>query len=59
MASNTRPPRSSCAAPVDRMLKSERLPELGGEAREVTVMFGDIAGFTRLSESLTPGCWSS
>jgi adenylate cyclase len=40
---------------VDRMLKSERLPELGGEAREVTVMFADIAGFTGLSESLTPG----
>ena len=40
---------------VDRMLKSERLPELGGEARQVTVMFTDIAGFTGLSESLTPG----
>jgi len=28
--------------------------QLGGEQREATVMFADIRGFTRLSESMTP-----
>jgi adenylate cyclase len=39
---------------IDRMLESGRLPELGGERRVVTVFFSDLAGFTALSERLTP-----
>ena len=39
---------------VDRLVRSEKPPSLGGEAREVTVMFSDIAGFTAMAEGLTP-----
>ncbi len=39
---------------VDRMMAKERLPELGGEMRAVSIFFSDIAGFSRLSESLPP-----
>ncbi|MBI1244779.1 MAG: CHASE2 domain-containing protein [Alphaproteobacteria bacterium] len=39
---------------VDRLLAAEAPPELGGEEREITVMFSDVAGFTGLSEGLTP-----
>jgi class 3 adenylate cyclase/CHASE2 domain-containing sensor protein len=39
---------------IDRMLDSDRLPELGGERRVVTVFFSDLAGFTSLSERLAP-----
>ena len=41
-------------AVIDRMLASEKLPQLGGEERELTVLFSDVAGFTSISESLTP-----
>jgi adenylate cyclase len=41
-------------AVIDRMVKAERLPELGGEVKTVTVLFSDLAGFTSLSESLSP-----
>jgi adenylate cyclase len=41
-------------AVIDRMVKAERLPELGGEVKAVTVLFSDLAGFTSLSESLSP-----
>ena len=37
---------------VDQLLASERLPELGGQTREVTVLFMDIRNFTTLSERL-------
>lgn len=39
---------------VDRMLASERPPELGGEEREVTIFFSDVAGFSSFSEKMTP-----
>jgi class 3 adenylate cyclase len=39
---------------LDQLLKSDRLPELGGEERQVTVWFSDLAGFTALSEGMTP-----
>jgi class 3 adenylate cyclase/CHASE2 domain-containing sensor protein len=41
-------------AMVDRLMAAQAPPELGGEEREITVMFSDVAGFTGLSESLTP-----
>jgi adenylate cyclase len=37
---------------IDRMVSSEKLPELGGEMREVTVLMSDLAGFTPLAEAL-------
>lgn len=37
---------------VDRMVETEHLPKLGGELREVTVWFSDLANFTELSEGL-------
>lgn len=42
------------AAMVERMVASGRLPSLGGEEREVTILFSDIAGFTGISESCSP-----
>ena len=39
---------------IDRMLAAEKLPELGGESRVVTILFADLAGFTVLSEPLEP-----
>jgi class 3 adenylate cyclase/CHASE2 domain-containing sensor protein len=39
---------------IDRMLASERPPELGGEDREVTIFFSDVAGFSSFSEKMTP-----
>ncbi len=42
------------ASEVDHLVEQERLPELGGELREVTVLFSDIASYTSLSESLDP-----
>lgn len=39
---------------VDELIKHPEKLELGGEDREITVLFSDIRGFTTLSESLTP-----
>ncbi len=39
---------------VDRMTATERLPELGGEMRAVTILFSDVAGFSQLAEALSP-----
>lgn len=39
---------------VDQMLEEEGPPELGGELREVTVWFSDLANFTEISEQLSP-----
>src|ERR1700716_4257264 len=52
-------PRNSFAlylAPqvIDKMLASKKLPVLGGETRDVTVFFSDLAGFASISEKMTP-----
>lgn len=41
-------------AVVGRMLASSRPPELGGEARTVTIYFSDVAGFSSFSEHMQP-----
>ena len=40
-------------AVVERLIAQPELMRLGGEAREVTLMFTDLANFTTLSEQLT------
>jgi adenylate cyclase len=37
---------------IDRMLRSNKLPELGGEIRNVTIFFSDIEGFSRIAEKM-------
>lgn len=39
---------------IDRMLHARKLPQLGGETREVTVFFSDIEGFSQIAEGLSP-----
>jgi class 3 adenylate cyclase len=39
---------------IDKMLASHKLPVLGGETRDVTVFFSDLAGFSTISENMTP-----
>ena len=39
---------------VNRVAENPELLKLGGENREITVMFTDIRGFTKLSEGLDP-----
>jgi len=41
-------------AVIDRMLASSRPPELGGEARTVTIYFSDVAGFSTFTERMAP-----
>ena len=41
-------------AVVDRLLANPDAINLGGEQRELTIMFSDIAGFTTISERLQP-----
>ncbi len=41
-------------AVIERMVKSDMLPTLGGERREITVLFTDVAGFTTFSETIEP-----
>jgi adenylate cyclase len=41
-------------AVIAQMIESDTLPKLGGERRELTVLFTDVAGFTTLSESVAP-----
>jgi adenylate cyclase len=39
---------------IERMLKNPGLLKLGGEKREVSSFFSDVAGFTSISEGLSP-----
>jgi adenylate cyclase len=39
---------------IDKMLASNRLPVLGGETRDVTVFFSDLAGFSSIAENMSP-----
>lgn len=39
---------------VEELSQSETEPELGGEEREITIMFADLSGFTRLSGEIEP-----
>lgn len=39
---------------VERLVEGRTPPVLGGEAREITVFFSDLAGFSRISEGLAP-----
>jgi adenylate cyclase len=41
-------------AVITRMLASGTLPKLGGERREISVVFTDVAGFTTFSETVEP-----
>ena len=46
---------------VDQMVKSEKLPELGGESREITAWFADLKNFTASLKGcgLTGACASA
>jgi len=39
---------------IEKMLASNKLPALGGEMRNVTVFFSDIAGFSTFAEKMAP-----
>lgn len=39
---------------IDRVLENPSLLRLGGERREITAFFSDVAGFTSISEGLSP-----
>jgi len=39
---------------VEEIARNPKLLELGGEIREITVMFTDVRGFTRISEQFDP-----
>lgn len=41
-------------AAVQVLMRSEKMPELGGELQQVTVLFSDIRNFTTISEILKP-----
>ena len=41
-------------AVIEKMLSSSKPPALGGEMRNVTVFFSDIAGFSSISEKMPP-----
>jgi adenylate cyclase len=39
---------------IQNLVEDDNLPEFGGEHREITAMFTDVAGFTAFSESMPP-----
>ena len=41
-------------AVIAQLLASQTLPRLGGERREISVLFTDVAGFTTFSETVEP-----
>lgn len=42
------------ASVVDKLIENPELMALGGEERELTILFSDIQGFTTIGEKLTP-----
>ncbi len=40
---------------IDTMVASGKMPALGGEMRNVTMFFSDLAGFSSIAEKMTPG----
>jgi class 3 adenylate cyclase/CHASE2 domain-containing sensor protein len=40
---------------IEKLMASHKPPVLGGELRQVTVLFSDIAGFSSFSEVMAPG----
>jgi adenylate cyclase len=41
-------------AVIEKMMASNKPPALGGETRNVTVLFSDVAGFSSIAEHLAP-----
>ena len=39
---------------IDQMVDGDKAPALGGETRDISILFSDIASFTSISESLEP-----
>ena len=39
---------------IDRLIASNKPPVLGGELRQISVFFSDIAGFSSIAEGMTP-----
>lgn len=42
------------ASVVNKLIENPELMALGGEERELTILFSDVQGFTAISEKLTP-----
>lgn len=40
---------------IDSMAASGKMPVLGGEMRNITMFFSDLAGFSSITEKMTPG----
>ncbi|QOG22186.1 adenylate/guanylate cyclase domain-containing protein [Bradyrhizobium sp. SEMIA] len=40
---------------IETMVASGKMPELGGEMRNVTMFFSDLSGFSSIAETMTPG----
>ncbi|RXH16905.1 adenylate/guanylate cyclase domain-containing protein [Bradyrhizobium guangzhouense] len=40
---------------IDSMVTSGKMPALGGEMRDITMFFSDLAGFSSIAEKMTPG----
>ncbi|WP_439405980.1 CHASE2 domain-containing protein [Bradyrhizobium sp. DASA03076] len=39
---------------IDSMVASGKMPALGGEMRDITMFFSDLAGFSSIAEKMTP-----